>query len=130
MTKNEMLEKLQVEPEYTEGEYKGYIYEIKRSDALKTYCGYVYVPNSTFESNKNLFELDRIFCHGGITYYDDEKIGFDTAHWNDLIPIFVLDGISEFGEYRDINFCENECKSIIEQLIEIHNSYKVIPLKK
>lgn len=131
ITKEQMLKILQDEPVYKKAKYRGYLYEVKRSELLQSYCGYVYVPNSTLDSNRMIFELNRIDCHGGITYYDDERIGFDTSHFNDLIPRFFLDGIGGIsGVYRDINFCENECKKIINQLIKIGNSYNVILLKK
>lgn len=131
MTKDKMIKILRDEPIYKKAEYKGYLYEIKRSKILQSYCGYVYVPNSTLDSNRMLFELERIDCHGGVTYYDDKKIGFDTVHFGDLVPHFFLVGLkNSLDTYKDINFCENECKEIINQLIKMGNSYNVILLKK
>lgn len=81
-------------------------------------CGYVCVQdfvNEMLSANDNInFEWfeERIDCHGGITFYDifangKLYIGFDCCHLEDTV------------EKCNTEFCINECKSIIDQLIKL-----------
>lgn len=85
------------------------------------------------------YQFDEIFdirVHGGITFSrvieeNDQKffvIGFDCGHAGDLIPsmesilrrpIFGhADPIFGSDIYRDMNYVESECKSMVDQLLE------------
>jgi len=114
-------------------------------------CGYIEIPkqNKFFEFDYNYF-LNLIDCHGGITFceMDDSKkiVGFDCSHTYDLIPSFEKTGISKkiqedilemlphlkdikmlskifHRTYKNIDFCINQCKYIVEQLIENDKSF-------
>lgn len=58
----------------------GYQCEIKRT-SLNTWCGYVYYCSK---------RVINVQVHGGITYNDGIKLGFDTNHYGDLSPAVVL----------------------------------------
>lgn len=106
-------------------------------------CGYVRIPKSHpyFKTQK----CEEIICHGGITYDEKKRIvpheiGFDCGHSGDYVPtleLFKKQRI-ESGEfnpppvpeefknmalfnpvYRNLNFCIEECISIVDQLIDI-----------
>jgi hypothetical protein len=99
--------------------------EIKRN-RHGSWCGYVTIPKS--------FAIDfdddlPINCHGGITFQNldkngDLKIGFDCAHFNDLIPDIhfnilkpdvQLDGLI----YRDKDFVISEVNDMVTQILNI-----------
>jgi hypothetical protein len=104
-------------------EYNGYKFEVVLTEAGHR-CGYVYVPLPGAE----YLDLE---VHGGITYSDFECIGFDCAHygdspdieavrtaWGDSVAdsckVFTSDGVVWTSE-----MVENECKSLIDQLIKM-----------
>lgn len=103
-------------------------------------CGYVKIPqdHSWWKNNFYHHEVD-IDCHGGLTYNDCENghwIGFDCAHSGDYVPTSELfrkisgintlfpppngfENCSIFNPvYRNGEFCIEQCKHIIEKLIE------------
>lgn len=77
-------------------------------------CGYVEVPkNHKLYGLYNDSYFDFIKCHGGITYSYGHReirkghyIGFDTAHYYSKEVC------------QDLEFCIDECKKIIDQLLE------------
>lgn len=99
-------------------------------------CGYVKIPENNKYFNKHYDEID-IDCHGGLTYsnYQDNNyyIGFDCAHSFDYLPSMEMfkqknEKIKQFFEqyermnlfyptYKNMDFCIEECKSIVDQLI-------------
>lgn len=109
-------------------------------------CGYVKVPLE-LELHKKGLDL-KGDVHGGITFNqldeDNENwIGFDCVHLNDICPsseklsntrpelIEIKNRHEEMMEklnikkssffdktYRNINFCIQECKSLVDQIIE------------
>lgn len=123
--------------------YKGHKYQIKIHPTLAHRCGYVFIKNDLISKDDDFYKI-KIDVHGGITY--DEKqgttrtIGFDCGHWIDR-PDF--DSAIKFykgtkyeksliqhkshmlpfldGEIRSLEFCENECKKIIDQIIKLTN---------
>lgn len=104
-------------------------------------CGYVRIPTDHPYYQKKIDDLD-IDCHGGLTYaecIDDEYwVGFDCGHSGDYLPSINFSKIKnkkmlnsreifphppEFEKfsifnpvYRNIKFCVDECKSIVDQL--------------
>lgn len=109
-------------------------------------CGYVGVP---IEKSYNI-DIDDIDCHGGVTYceehlhYQEDKnikwIGFDTGHYGDgrdfetVKKLFgdnpkILNGLEFFQgsgywvdfPVRTLDYCKEQCKQIVEQIIEMEN---------
>jgi len=88
-------------------------------------CGYVTIPRDSkyfISDNYNSYDVE---CHGGLTFGDsldylsvDFCIGFDCAHCYD---INTLDTEMWFQEsrYRNVDYVDRECKSIIDQLLEV-----------
>lgn len=131
------------EPDNLEFEAHGFPCHIKRhnhrpernpKDWLGHFCAYVGIPKSHPYYGKSYDDME-LEVHGGITYAkeDPEKeihwIGFDCAHFGDLIPGifehrqsggFLHDIASEYGDagevYRDINYVKAECEKLAEQL--------------
>lgn len=60
----------------------GYWCQINRHPTLKTLCGYVLIGKT---HPYWTIDID-IEVHGGVTYTDGVKLGFDCAHAGDLIP--------------------------------------------
>lgn len=104
-------------------------------------CGYISIPLGHKYYHKEYEDID-IDCHGGLTFgevSDQHWIGFDCAHLFDYIPSFELFkktnedynlcmkrfSITKAFErsilfnqiYRNIEFCINQCKSMVDQLI-------------
>ena|ERR1017187_5301940 len=106
-------------------------------------CGYVNIPKEHKYHGKHYDDIE-IDCHGSLTFFDTDKydkywIGFDCAHSTDYCPSIELfkkncEEIKKFIEkfpfpkvfeklalfnptYKNINFCIEECKSIVDQLI-------------
>jgi hypothetical protein len=103
--------------------------------------GYVRIPHGHPYEYK-IYEDLNIDCHGGLTYGEcslGHWIGFDCAHAGDLVPStqkFMKDHLKEFPEafslnkelnkslintYKNIDFCIEECKSIVNQLILVES---------
>lgn len=95
-----------------EDEYRGYKYRIELNTVSilgNYYCGYVDIPKGHKYHGLDYDEIP-VDCHGGLTYGSFEDgiyvIGFDCAHYMDSIDV------------QNEEYCEEECKSIIDQLIE------------
>lgn len=101
-------------------------------------CGYCKVPEVHPYYKKEWDEVD-IDAHGGLTDFqlkdDGYWIGFDCAHCFDITPSmqkFYIEVIEELKtkfhhvknspilnrQYRNISYCVEQCKSIVEQLLE------------
>lgn len=94
-------------------EYKGYQCRVKRHKSLGHLCGYVDVVMPNAE--------DRVDCHGGITFNSGDSIGFDCAHFGDLMPVSFLAFGERFGgsyeeTYRTMDFCVEELMRIVNQI--------------
>jgi hypothetical protein len=110
-------------------------------------CGYVRIPNTHPYFRNVKINLD---CHDGITFneiHEEHWIGFDCAHLGDYVPTleFLRKTMPELIEirkrlpipegmedhpiynpvYRNVNYCIDECKKIIEQLIKAATAEKV-----
>ncbi len=108
-------------------------------------CGYVRIPCNHPYYQKKYEDMD-ICCHYGLTYGECNEghwIGFDCAHSSDYLPSteflkktdkelikiskeFALPksfkNLSLFNPvYRNIDFCIQQCKEIVDQLIETNN---------
>lgn len=95
--------------------YKGYNVYVKRvyTENMHWFCGYVEVPyeHPCFGLYSEL--EGALFVHGGLTFGDTAEfadgylIGFDCAHYGDS------------PEVQDEEYTFNECKRLVDQLIEI-----------
>lgn len=111
-------------------------------------CGYVTIPPTHFLYEKDYLkgdELNFIECHGGIIFsgfsaQNKWSIGFDCGHSGDYLPSSQMNKKKyKFREiyplalplpphlehnilfnpvYRNIQFCIDECKSMVDQIIE------------
>ena len=119
--------------------YKGYLCKVLFMP-LGHRCGYVKVPKYHPLFGKSYDECNEfIDCHGGLTYsgrylvseelkYGEYWIGFDCMHVGDRIDIesfkkyFPKEDVPHhapsfhFGSVKTLEFCEEECKSIVDQL--------------
>ena len=117
-----------------EAEYKGYKY--MTIAYIGTINGYVEIPKDNPLYGKHYDEID-IKCHGGLTFSGEMGdfeycIGFDTNHlgdakstnpkhywgkeeeciWNQMVNC-------EGDTFKDEEYVENECKKIINQILEM-----------
>ena len=131
----QVLDIIQHEPNYETFEYRGYKCVIKRMMYLGGQLnGYVRIPKASRFYQKDYTDdlLEKIDCHGGLTFAGDLEndgdwyIGFDTAHFQDYMP-FLQMALGKSGnpsiidtneKYKDITYVRNECKKIVDQLIE------------
>lgn len=109
-------------------------------------CGYVELPSKDFLINNKYGEVRNIDVHGGITYVENKPsdypvkskfgwIGFDCGHLNDehdfkswikyfpeqrklIEEIRAIAYTSEYSTVKTLEFCEEECKKIVDQLIK------------
>jgi len=110
-------------------------------------CGYVLVPHYHICCGQNYKDIP-IKCHGDLIYsshrlmdteYYGWWIGFDCGHRGDMpdresqtryfgevkqnpffnMLNFMLGDYGEFGTVKNLDFCVQECKNIVEQLIEL-----------
>lgn len=137
------------EPDLIEFEHEKIICKIIRINIIEPFsknkhvfgghlCGYCMIPkeHSQYKIDNNIFDFE-YDVHGGITYSEIEEneehwIGFDCAHYNDIIPsmkyleetIPILIKINKkypkslfFQKtYKDISFLLEECKNLAEQI--------------
>jgi len=114
----------------------GYICEIKRHEAHKHLCGYIYIPFGHPDYGKTYNELygesydAAPDVHGGWTYShdggDDDGgkftiFGFDCAHATDLSPGLyerMPKGWSDDETYKDIAFVTEQLENAAKQFKE------------
>lgn len=101
------------------GWYKGRTYAVKAS-IKNSFCGYVKLV--TEKEIKNLLSIDDvdfyIDMHGGCTYRAPlEEIG-DTGIWIGFDTLHCFDG----RDTKNVVYCTEECKRIIEQLLEYNEA--------
>ena len=138
--------KIKEEGNIKESEYKGYKYIIIRMNEYEpnriNLNGYVVIPenhlfkidyNSSYCGHSGCYEHTPesiIDVHGGLTYSGDIEfsdgehycLGFDTAHSGD---VWTFEYIEKHAEYRNMEYVENECKRMIDQLISIQKHQEV-----
>lgn len=108
------------ETERNEGTFikHGYWCQIKRHEELKHLCGYVLIgkthPYWTLDTD--------LAVHGGITYSDGTKVGFDCGHAGDLTPYIFLAKYNFGGGkyppevYRNWSFVTWQLDNLAKQL--------------
>ena len=92
-------------------------------------CGYCKLPkNHPWGECKDIWNLE-INVHGGITYEKNKIIGFDAAHFTDLVPYhrFIIEEMRKKnikcpiifnGVYRNMEYMKEECKKLADQIVE------------
>lgn len=129
-----------------EVDYKGYKCVVVGS-SMGHRCGYIGLKNTDLAYEKDYDDLYCIDVHGGLTYSNNDSsypiknnenlwwIGFDCAHSGDGRDIELIKELnkdprtvdmllrwsSEYETVKTIEYCMNECKSVVEQIIEINN---------
>lgn len=116
-------------------EYKGYsfiVFQHPRSGHLNGYVELKPIDEEFLDEA----QINKLDCHGGITYqgtldwiFEIPKstyIGFDCAHCGDKTPFadamlseFLSSPLDSFEVWRDEAFVEENCKLLIDQLIEL-----------
>lgn len=98
----------------------GYWCEIKRNPTTGALCGYVYMGKHHPYTNDESPDVD---VHGGITFNDGKKMGFDCAHAGDLSPrlneLTAQYGMPRegYGEvYRNWAYVEQQVEMLAAQL--------------
>ena len=114
MTKQEMELILAVEGDFYTENYRGCKIEVIRHPSLLHLNGYISFPSGNISKRC----IDTLFCHGGITYEEEDNgkiiIGFDTAHLGDLSPCYF------FMPLLGLKSNLGECRSIVEQ-VKLYN---------
>lgn len=104
-----------------EFQYKGYDCMILSPVHLGVNNGYVKIPEGHPLHGKGdgEEEVDNLEVHGGITFggsWDDEDgpwwIGFDCAHFGDLVPKISYSN----GIFRDEEYVTKEIERLVDQL--------------
>lgn len=129
-------------------EYAGYTCVVLMTE-MGHRCGYVGIPKDNRLYNIYYDELNKyIGCHGGLTYSSSELhcvndkdtwwIGFDCAHFRDrpdfttakqmfkdnqkvIKPLEIMEEMTiyECGTVKTLAFCEEQCKDIVKQVINL-----------
>ena len=99
--------------------------EIMRAPKLRHLCGYVGLPRTHPNFGDGYDDID-VDVHGGLTYAEEGTavthsaglwwVGFDCAHFGDLVPSSVDGGYSDDGVYRDMEYVTEETERLALQL--------------
>lgn len=104
--------------------YNGYVCEVKRNFNL-CWCGYVTIPKTHPDFEKGYDDVD-IYPHGGMTYANEGKFGFDCSHAGDISPTFshplmYTSGFNSWGSYKDRDYVINEIKQMVDEFKQREN---------
>lgn len=125
-------------------EKEGYFHEFKFGkipcrmirNRFGCWAGYCALSSNHQDYNKE-DEFYNMYCvHGGITFTGTNEvlnsefknyywIGFDTAHYNDLMPLMILGCFSDNTFYRDFNYVKNQVEKLAEQIYKRSLSFKI-----
>lgn len=143
-TLQSILDKVKSEGNFKVFFYKDYKCMIRRIEDMGHLCGYVAIPKGHILYKKSYTEIEEeydLIVHGGLTFSDffgkpeidpnayDNRwyIGFDCAHAGDLTPNMYVkfpqiyhecDLIHREGIYKDMEYVTEECKSLVDQILE------------
>jgi hypothetical protein len=121
-----MIKEPKIEKQWTTA--AGYEAEVLATE-MGHRCGYVTVPKGHPCAGKDYDELD-VEVHGGLTYGNGAKFGFDCAHLYDAKdPALMSDEyrkiyerwprFDEWGTVKTLEFCVAECEKLAAQLKEL-----------
>lgn len=122
------------EPDSEIFEYGGYKCVAFRSLINGSWNGYIVVPSTHPWFGKRISDLREIQVHGGLTYSAADLhyvsstatdipadrgwwLGFDCAHYTDLVPLFVAKNGLRFGTYKDLEFVKHQCQLLAIQCL-------------
>jgi hypothetical protein len=108
---------------------------VLRNPEVGNLCGYVGVPPGHLTWGMHYGDLHQVMVHGGLTYNgygEDDRVvegyadswyfGYDCAHFGDRYgfntPLSMLSSLMG-GEYRDAEYCMDQCRRLASQLIKI-----------
>ncbi|MBO1097301.1 hypothetical protein FQS90_12305 [Enterococcus casseliflavus] len=111
-------------------EYQGFQCHIRRVGVpyMGHLCGYITIPDGHRLYKLDYTDIEDLYqgelpAHGGLTFSDfvDDtwQIGFDCAHYGDLIPMRhddQLDFRSDHDTYKTMDYVETNLKQIVEFL--------------
>lgn len=116
-------------------EHRGFRCVARRNRGIGSWCGYVLVSPAQREVLRCPEDYD---VHGGVTWCQQTDaldgtavaIGFNCAHWGDLIPRTMRDEwmLAAFGfgrspwstvaKYRDLDFVREQCRALADQIAD------------
>lgn len=108
-----------VEPDQASFVHAGLSCEIRRHHWSGHLCGYVHIPEGHpwrgIDScdDRSLDDAHKL-VHGGLTFADGERIGFDCAHYGDMCP--GDQGLTIGGEYRNLEYVKGITKRLAEHV--------------
>ena len=102
------------EPNHLLTEHLGYVLEIQRHERFEHLCGYIYLPESHPDYGKTYDEIG-IDVHGGLTFSESGKFGFDCAHAGDFQPGLTPRHRLSDEVYRTVDFVLAELQKLAEQ---------------
>jgi hypothetical protein len=90
--------------------------------------GYITIPPELMNTNLNMNDI--IAVHGGITGGAANEIGFDTAHFTDIVPFTeilskimgkknVIKISEKLCKYWTYELVVEECEKVVSQLVKI-----------
>lgn len=109
----------EIEGDYAEFNYEGFICKIYRSTHSGSLCGYVHIPEEHKLYGQIEDPLNSLHVHGGITFQGELKdnegfwIGFDCEHYRDFVP--NMSSLHE-GTYRNMAYVTQELKQLVDQI--------------
>ena len=125
-----MKKEWETEPNHVEWTYAGYKCSIKRHPVMLHLCGYVTVPEGHIchSDDARSPTIESLRVHGGVTFAKNGEIGFDCAHCDDLVPLFIAQNPlwMRGNTYRNITFVKAEVESLADQLKALEKSTGVV----
>lgn len=119
MTDFDALKPWLTEPDFEQWTHEGMKCEVRRNRLMGHLCGYVYLPDEHKLRGVSINELSSIDVHGGVTFFDGEKAGFDCAHAGDLQPYHPYGEGVGFDTYRSLEWVKAETNHMADQLAKV-----------
>lgn len=89
--------------------YKGLECQVLRMPHFGHLCGYVTTKKPLTDVQAMSLEV-----HGGVTYQEGNKVGFDCAHYMDMLPF--SDNLYNDAYYRTMRYVKREVKRMVDQI--------------
>jgi hypothetical protein len=96
--------------------YKSYSCSVRRNDNL-SWNGYVLIKNPHSIADLNECQNINFDVHGGVTYFENNILGFDCGHAGDYTLSKVGANYGPETTYKDYNFVISEVKKLVDDLI-------------
>lgn len=107
------------EPDLLEFEVFGFKCQVKRHDTFGHLCGYIEVGADHPWHALTYNDLNDVDVHGGLTFSEKGKFGFDCAHAGDLIPKLNHLANNYSGDiYKGMGFVVGELIKLAKQAKE------------